>query len=96
MSSGECRLIGRFDNGAAQPNLAANSVAKYVTPLPPLPEQNAIVEILDRIFSDSQILQAIYKKKIADLARLKQSILAKAFAGELTNQPDRALAMAGA
>ena len=36
-------LIRRFDNGSAQPNLAASSVARYVMPLPPLEEQSRIV-----------------------------------------------------
>lgn len=36
-------LIRRFDNGSAQPNLAASSVARYVMPLPPLEEQTRIV-----------------------------------------------------
>jgi type I restriction enzyme S subunit len=36
-------LIRRFDNGSAQPNLAASSVRRYVLPLPPLTEQARIV-----------------------------------------------------
>ena len=78
-------LIKRFDNGAAQPNLAANSVAKYVTPLPPLLEQKGIVQILDTILSGCQDLQEIYRQKLAAVAELKQIVLQKAFAGELTS-----------
>ena len=40
------------------------------------------------------VLENIYRMKLAALAELKQSILQKAFAGELTSQPDRALAEA--
>ena len=36
------------DNGAAQPNLSAQSVKNYRFPLPPLSEQRRIVSILDR------------------------------------------------
>lgn len=36
-------LVRRFDNGSAQPNLAANSVKRYVVPLPPAAEQRRIV-----------------------------------------------------
>lgn len=36
-------LIKRFDNGSAQPNLAASSVKHYVMPLPPIAEQRRIV-----------------------------------------------------
>jgi type I restriction enzyme, S subunit len=49
------RLVRRFDNGSAQPNLAAGSVRKYVVPLPPLEEQARIVarvESLRRLCAD--------------------------------------------
>jgi type I restriction enzyme S subunit len=36
-------MVKRFDNGSAQPNLAASSVKRYVLPLPPLSEQHRIV-----------------------------------------------------
>lgn len=36
------------DNGAAQPNLSAQSVKNYIFPIPPLKEQTQIVNILDR------------------------------------------------
>ena len=41
--------------------------------------------------SDLRNLEAIYDQKLDDLAELKQSILQKAFSGELTAQPDQAL-----
>ncbi len=82
-------LIKRFDNGAAQPNLGAKSVAKYVTPLPPLPEQKTIVENLNTVSYYYQQLESIYQQKLQNLAELKQSILQKAFAGELTSLADK-------
>ena len=78
------RLIKRFDNGAAQPNLGANSVMKYVTPLPPLFEQRVIVKKLDALSYKTQALETIFQQKLTALAELKQSILQKAFKGELT------------
>ncbi|MBO5104128.1 MAG: restriction endonuclease subunit S [Ruminococcus sp.] len=36
------------DNGAAQPNLSAQSVKNYKFPIPPIEEQERIVKILDR------------------------------------------------
>lgn len=42
-------LIRRFDNGSAQPNLAASSVRRYVMPLPPIEEQQRIVARLDEL-----------------------------------------------
>jgi restriction endonuclease S subunit len=44
LQSGMARIqIKMFDNGTAQPNLAAKSVLKFQIPLPKLPEQKSIV-----------------------------------------------------
>ncbi len=50
---------------------------------PLLPEQHKIVERLDKLQEQTKQLEAIYTKKIKDLDELKQSILQKAFRGEL-------------
>jgi predicted type IV restriction endonuclease len=42
-----------------------------------------IVGQLDALRAETQKLEAVYQKKIADLDELKKSILQKAFAGEL-------------
>lgn len=47
-------------------------------------EQNSIVAKLDELATETKRLEAIYQKKLDALAELKQSILQKAFAGELT------------
>ena len=44
-------LIRRFDNGSAQPNLSANSVKRYVTPIPPIAEQHRIVAKVDQLMA---------------------------------------------
>jgi len=46
-------------------------------------EQQIIVRQLDALRAETQKLEAVYQKKIADLEELKKSILQKAFAGEL-------------
>jgi type I restriction enzyme S subunit len=78
------RLIKLYDNGAAQPNLGAKSVAKYTIFLPKLTEQQVIVQKLAALAAETQRLEIIYQQKIAALNELKQSILQKAFTGELT------------
>ncbi|WP_414545991.1 restriction endonuclease subunit S [Nostoc sp. CCY0012] len=56
------------------------------TPIPTfnLTEQRAIVKKLDKLAIKTQRLETIYRQKIAALNELKQSILQKAFTGELT------------
>jgi type I restriction enzyme S subunit len=41
--------IKNYDNGTAQPNLAAKSLEQFVLPLPPLAEQRRIVERLEEL-----------------------------------------------
>ena len=48
-----------------------------------LSEQEAIVQKLDFLSSETKKLEAIYQKKIDDLEELKKSILQKTFSGEL-------------
>jgi type I restriction enzyme S subunit len=43
------RELRKYDNGSAQPNLAAKDVAKYLIPLPPLAEQKRIADVLERV-----------------------------------------------
>jgi len=75
--------IKEYQNGAAQPNLGAKSVAKFVITLPPLSEQEVIINRIKHYFETTRCLESIYLKKIVALDELKQSLLSKAFAGEL-------------
>lgn len=54
-------------------------------------EQRGIVQTLDALVVQTNSLEAIYQKKRAALTELKQSLLQKAFAGELTAEPGIAL-----
>lgn len=49
-----------------------------------LAEQRGIVEKLDLLQDEAKRLESHYTRKLADLATLRQSLLQKAFAGELT------------
>lgn len=69
--------------GAAIPNLGLKAMRDLKIPLPPLPEQKRIVKELDTLSEKVRQLQEIYTKQIADCDELKQSLLQKAFTGEL-------------
>ena len=72
-----------LSTGAAIPGISRKDVLNLVLNLPPLPTQQAIVEKLDALSEETKALEAIYERKQSALAELKQSLLQKAFAGEL-------------
>lgn len=69
---------------ATMPKINKQVVQNAPIPVFCLAEQKFIVTKLDEIASETQRLETIYRKKIAALNELKQSILQKAFTGELT------------
>lgn len=69
--------------GAAIPNLGLKAMRDLKIPLPPLSEQKRIVKELDTLSEKTKALQDIYKKILLDCDELKQSLLQKAFEGEL-------------
>lgn len=67
-----------------QANINGTKLKGYPLYLPSLSRQKQIVENLSFLRTETQRLEAIYRQKIAALNELKQSILQKAFTGELT------------
>lgn len=77
--------IKKFTSGAAQPQLPINTLINFTLPVPKnIEEQSRIVSNLRELYTEIQRLENIYRQKIAALKELKQSILQKAFTGELT------------
>ncbi|MBW0164998.1 MAG: restriction endonuclease subunit S [Sediminibacterium sp. Gen4] len=73
--------------GAAYSALTIEKLNKYQIAFPStIDEQQTIVRQLDALRAETQKLEAVYQKKIADLEELKKSILQKAFAGELKTE----------
>lgn len=66
-----------------QANINGTKLKSYPIPLPPLIEQQSIVQKLDELSSETKKLEDIYKKQIENLEELKKSILEKAFKGEI-------------
>jgi type I restriction enzyme S subunit len=78
--------LSKYSSGAGVPTLNRNNVHIVKVSIPKSKEeQQTIVRQLDALRAETQKLEAVYQKKIADLGELKKSILQKAFAGELTN-----------
>ncbi len=77
-------LLQSKGKGSAQDNINMGTFENLKFPFPDLDKQNSIVVSLDLLMSSVQSLEAIYHKKLTALTELKQSILQKAFAGELT------------
>ena len=71
------KLIKRFDNGSAQPNLGAKSLNLYVVPLPPLAEQRRIVSKVEGLMSLCDTLE--------DARRARESVRERASRGVLAS-----------
>jgi len=71
-------------NGTTTKTIRKDRIRSLNILIAPLPQQKNIIEGLDNILSETQRLETIYKQKLTALKELKQSILQKAFTGELT------------
>lgn len=69
--------------GSAQDNINLGTFEKYYFPFPNKAKQDEIVDKLNCMRTNIAKLEQVYEQKIKDLDELKQSILQKAFNGEL-------------
>ena len=83
-------MIREHANGAAQPNLSAKNLRQFEIPLPPLPEQKRIVDILNEAFAGIETAIANTEKNLANARELFSSYLSQAIRRELelSNQSD--------
>ena len=82
--------LGAANNGTAQPNVNATSLKSLMLPLPPLAEQERIVNEIELMSQQIDKYKVAYEK-LENLnsgiqARLNASILQYAMQGKLTNQ----------
>lgn len=70
----------------ARPFLSLTNLKSIIIPLPPLEEQKEIVRRVEQLFAFADKIEARYTKAKTMLDKLPQSILAKAFRGELVPQ----------
>lgn len=78
------QLLFTGEQGATRQAITKAQIESFRIAFPPFKEQQTIVRQLDALRAETQKLEAVYQKKIADLEELKKSILQKAFLGELT------------
>ncbi|WP_323889625.1 restriction endonuclease subunit S [Aeromonas allosaccharophila] len=72
-------MIEKYKNGAAQPNLSAGNLKKFLIPLPPLPEQQRIVAILDEAFETIAAARANAEQNRQNARALFESYLQSVF-----------------
>lgn len=77
-------MIADFENGAAQPNLSAKNLAAFKIALPLVLHQEKVVTQVAELEDEVRGLVQLYEDQLSNLDALRQSLLQKAFSGELT------------
>ena len=75
--------FAQLASGSVVKNISGDLVKRVVFPIPPLDQQQVIVEMLLDMSVETQRLESLYQRKLAALAELKKSLLAQAFNGLL-------------
>ncbi len=75
--------LDEYVSGMAQPKLNQKLLNAIPVPAPSAKESQAIVAKLDTLRTEVSQLQSIYTRKLAALAELRQSLLQRAFSGQL-------------
>lgn len=81
--------LERVATGATMKNLSNKTLSNLFVSIPNIEKQTEILANFDALAGETKKLEAIYQLKLKALAELKQSILQKAFAGELTTVPEK-------
>ncbi len=88
-SSGKDYFLREGTQSVNLANINKTTLSLLPIPLPPVEEQKEIVRLVDQFFAFADTIEAQVKKAQARVDNLTQSILAKAFRGELVAQdPD--------
>lgn len=72
-------MIEKYKNGAAQPNLSAGNLKKFLIPQPPLPEQQRIVAILDKAFEAIDAVRSNTEQSLQNAHSLFESYIQSVF-----------------
>ena len=80
------RWMTQASGASAQPHLYIKDTKRMPVPIPPLAEQQEIVRRVEALFALADQIEARYVRGKAHVEKLTQSILGKAFRGELVPQ----------
>lgn len=80
--NGQDQLRG-LQRGATKVGLGLEDIKAVNVPLPPLKEQAAIIQEVERLFSVDDEIEAVIETNLKRSERLRQTILKKAFLGRL-------------
>jgi len=95
-SSEFTRYVLSIQTGLGVPHISGTQIKNFNFSKPHIADQKDIASKADELLKKTQRLEAIYQQKLKALAELKQSILQKAFAGELTTLPEKEIEEANA
>ncbi|MBD2318171.1 restriction endonuclease subunit S [Phormidium tenue] len=85
-SEGGVKQFRDLQRGATKVGLVLGDIQSLLIPLPSLQEQIKIVEMIDIVFNRIEYIESEYINLAKNLDTLNQSILSKAFKGELVEQ----------
>jgi type I restriction enzyme S subunit len=74
-----------FTKTTAQPKLALSRIKNIVIKIPPLEQQQTIVNNLDKLSNQVQQLGENYQNQLKLVEELEQSVLQKTFSGKFFN-----------
>ena len=76
--------VKKMTNTLMQPNLSITDLRKLPVPIAPASNMIIIVKNIEALRSEIRVVESNYQRKLTALTELKQSLLQKAFSGELT------------
>ena len=78
--------LNRYMKGDNSPSIRKDDIENYAYPLPPLPEQQRIVDCIESLFAKLDEAKQKAQDALDSFEPRKAAILHKAFTGELTAQ----------
>ena len=75
--------LNQYSQSAAQPGLSLDTIGAVPAPMPPLPEQPAIADFLDRKTTKIDVLMAKVREAIDRLKELRTALITAAVTGKI-------------